>query len=785
MHIILLICVIGISCNSTKHLNEDQYLLRRNNVQLNTDLNLSYRNILKDEIVNTIKQKPNSYFLGVPFRIHLYNLRYRTYKNDASNFQVRTNFVEAPVIYDSMQMVQSANNIKGFLTNQGFFQATVEPSVKYQGKKASVSYKIITGNSLAINNVKVHCEDSTILNIVQSSMAQSTLVTNKDYNHFLVSEERIRIVNVLRNWGYYDLGTNNITFELDSTNVTVQKKTGEKLIQNTKPQRGVNIDIFINKSKNKNTFKIHQINDVSVVLAYQEGRPVEEYKSEIYDHITFRYIEPYINLNIINQKILLRPNEIYTQQAYAQTLQLLNELELFQFVRILVEPAYENSTLLDVKIILSPNKKYDFSTNVEVTGGDLYTIGSAVNLSLVNKNVFKGANKFTITGSYGVEINKSDDEGLNNRFEKYYIFSQNAGLNFNLTFPKFLLPIQPKKISRSMVPKTFLEGGINYLRRTEYFDLRSVNTGWGYRWRASTYEQWSLKPAFVNFLHLSNISPIFQQRMDSIPAIKNSYQETFIEGEHIEYVYNTELKNPKNYRIIKLGFEESGLLMNGINYLYQNASATEKKLRYSEYVRLDFDVRQYIKKSKAEWAFRFYGGVGIPYNKATSLPYIKQYFVGGAYSIRGWRPRVLGPGSYNALKDNDLSTLFVDQAGDMKVELNAEYRFALISLFGGAIAVNGATFIDAGNIWLMKPAPNLPGAQFKLSKFYHDLACSYGLGLRFDLGGFIVVRTDFAFQAKKPYISEHAGWTIQNSAFGNSNWRKENMNFNIAIGYPF
>lgn len=773
------------SCSGTKHIKEDDYLLRKNTVQLSTDISLSSKNILKDEINSVIQQKPNSYLLGTPYRILFYNMRYKTYSKDTTNYQLRTNFVEAPVIFDSTLMLQSTENIKGFLTNQGFFSASVVPEVKYKGKKAKVSYEVHTGHNLVINDVHVHCADSAIQSIARSSMSKTVLEQYKDYNHLLVSEERIRIVNLLRNWGYFDLGTNNLTFELDTNRVVVNIQSNEYKKYQNKNKGGVNIDIFINKTRNKNTFAVHKIKNVTVNLAYQEGKATLDYSQEIYDGINFNYIHKYINFNIINQKIVLRPGFTYAQSDYSQTIQLLNELEIFQLVRVVIEPTFENSTELNINIFLTPNKKYDFSTNIEVTGGDLYTIGSAVNVSIINKNLFKGANKFTLKGSYGVEINKKGDQENLSGWNQYYIFSQNAGLNFNLTFPKFLLPINQARVSRNMVPKTFLEGGVNYLRRTEYFDLRSVNMGWGYRWRASTFEQWSLKPIFVNFLNLSNISPIFQQRMDSIPAIKNSYQETFIEGEYMEYVYNSELKNPRSYKILKIGVEESGLLMNAINAAYEGINKNDKRLRFAEYLRLDFDLRQYYKSIKSEWIFRFHGGVGIPYNKAQSLPYIKQYFVGGAYSIRGWRPRVLGPGSYNALANNENASIFVDQAGDIKLEFNAEYRFPIIYMFGGAIAVNGAAFVDAGNIWLMNKTPNLPGANFTFKNLYDDLACSYGVGLRFDLGGFIVVRTDIAFQAKKPYVHENSGWTIQHSQFTNNQWRKENMNFNLAIGYPF
>lgn len=782
--VLVLLAVLLASCAGTKHLGPEQYLLRKNTVQIESDISLSSKGIFREEVASVILQRPNSYLLGKPYKLNLYNLRYKTYQRDTNNVQIRTKTVEPPVIFDSTLMLKSLENMRGFLVNQGYFNPQVQASVTYRKKKARTTYKIQTGNLYVINDIRISCEDSIVHNILQSSVKNTRLSRYSNYNHLLVSEERIRIVNELRNWGYYNFGTNNITFELDTAAVPVDYKTPQYQRRQNKRKRGLNIDINIFNSRDSSAYKIHHIEDVTVYMQYMEGTPESMYSEKKINDITFKYIDHYINYSIIDQKIMLRPGIIFTQDAYNQTLKLLNDLEIFQLVRISVEPAYEGSTGLRTRIILSANKKYDFGTNIEVTGGDLYTVGTAINMSITDKNFLKGANRLTITGSYGVELNQAKDQRDLNYLQQFYLFSQNAGLNFNLTFPKFILPVNQNKFSRTLVPKTFLEGGVNYLKRREYFDLRSVNAGWGYRWRASTYEQWSVKPIFVNFLHLTNISRMFQERMDSIPAIRNSYQETLIEGENIEYVYNSELKNPRSYRIIRLGLEEGGLLMNGINALYTLNRSVEG-LKFAEYVRMDFDIRQYIKNNKTNWSFRFYGGVGIPYNKASSLPYIKQYFVGGAYSVRGWRPRVLGPGSFNALKDNSTSLLFVDQAGDIKLEMNAEYRFPIMTIWSGAIHINGALFADAGNIWLMHPTPNMPGANFQFKNLYNDLAASYGFGIRFDLGGFLVLRTDFAFQAKKPYIRENGGWTIQHSEFTNGHWRKDNMNFNVAIGYPF
>ncbi len=335
------------------------------------------------------------------------------------------------------------------------------------------------------------------------------------------------------------------------------------------------------------------------------------------------------------------------------------------------------------------------------------------------------------------------------------------------------------------MPRTVLDAGINTLDRRDYFRLSNLAASYGYIWRETETKTWTVKPVFVNTLQLGAISESFQARMDSIPAIRNSYQETFIEGESVEFVINTENRRKWKYAYLRLGFEEAGGLMSGIKGIGDLLNAP-LNFTHARYVRLDFDMRQYLLQRNSSLAFRFYGGVGIPYGGSTILPYLKQYFVGGAYSIRGWRPRVLGPGSYyDSVRQNSTDNLFIDQAGDIKLELNGEYRFAMIKLFSGSVSLNGALFADAGNIWLTRKDPSLEGANFEFKNLYQDIAISTGAGVRLDLGGFLVLRFDWAFPVKKPYVKSNAGWVIKDVDLGDPDWRKKNLNFNIAIGYPF
>jgi outer membrane protein assembly factor BamA len=625
----------------------------------------------------------------------------------------------------------------------------------------------------------------------------SLLTKNKIYSNTLIGEERSRLTKEVRNQGYYKFSADNISFELDTINKAYFRNLGnpfESAIDfitlagnNKKP--GLNVKVIIHPGDDSLAFRKYIFNKVVVFPDYNtdtsdlsQGPLV----TKTINDIEFRYHKPYVSRNILEKKIFIRPGRYYSQDDYNQTLRQLNDLGVFQNVRLFIFEDRKDSLQhgLNCFILMSPSDKFYFQTNLEVSGGDLYTIGSAATVSVTDKNFFKGANQLTTSISFGLELdnNKNPDKPYLNRF---YLLSQNLGVNFRLNFPKFILPVNQNKFSQRSLPHTFLDAGINSLRRNEYFRLRSLNAGFGYLWRETETKSWTVKPVFVNVLSLSDIAPGFQAQMDTIPAIKNSYQETFIEGESGEFVWNTEGKKQWQHAYVKLGLEEAGGLISGIKGL-ADAVGAPLDFQHAQYLRFDFDGRQYFLQRNSSVVFRFYGGIGIPYGQATILPYLKQYFVGGAYSIRGWRPRILGPGSYyDSTKQNTSDNLFIDQAGDIKLEWNGEYRFGMLKLFSGAVNLNGAIFADAGNIWLARKSPELPGAEFNLGRLYQDLALSSGAGLRLDFGGFLVVRLDWAFPLKKPYVSDHYGWVIRDIDFGDPEWRKKNINLNVAIGYPF
>lgn len=787
---IILWSFLVLSCGPTYHLAEDKKILRAVHLNIDGPLNYQEKNKIKSDLSYIYPNQPNSYiFNAVPYKSFLYNLRYKKYQKDSFNFQIINGIVEPPSIYEATKWDEIPTLMETYFKNQGYFDAHVHKGVKEKKKKVNLSFDIHTGTPYIISAHKWgHFPEE--LSYLKEEIEQASLLNmGTYYHHGLLEEERKTLLNTLRNKGYYNLHLNDIRFELDTINAPIIQSTllplNDYLTQLGRKDptfKFIQIFTFLTDSKNQEptpkALTVYKIKEVNIFANYAGyGVPSkEDYKHLMFHDHHYYFTEEYINTNVIDRHLFLRKGQIFSEKNYAQTLRQLSDLGVFKYSAIHIHETGDDE--LGIDIYLEPFEKYDFNTTLELSGGDLYTVGSVLQLSLINKNLFKGANRLSSTISYGLELEhqKTLSEQI---LEQFYLYSQNLGINFKLDFPKFLLPIDPSRFSRNHLPFTSIHLGGNYMERFKYFKLFNVSSSLQYQWKETPRTSWVISPIYLNSLHLKSIDPSFQLRMDSIPAIKNAYQETFIHGERVEiqHVFN----NKKHTFMTKVGIEEAGLISSSLLELMK---AQESKV--AQFIRLDWETKWMRHFTNSQTIIRFTGGIGKPYGNSTVLPYIKQFYVGGPYSIRGWLPRYLGPGSYNIEKhQSNIDHLFMDQAGDIKLELNLEYRFPIISLFKGSIRMNGATFLDAGNIWLYHKDTMLPGAQFKFSELAQDLAISTGVGLRFDLSNLFIIRFDWGLPIKKPYISENFGWTVSEIDFKSREWRRNNLNMNIAIGYPF
>ena len=371
----------------------------------------------------------------------------------------------------------------------------------------------------------------------------------------------------------------------------------------------------------------------------------------------------------------------------------------------------------------------------------------------------------------------------NNIFNHFNILTEYYGVNASLDFPKFIAPFSTNIFENANIPHTVISGGSNLVDRLDYFRLINTSFNYSYNWHKSKNTTWTFSPVFFNIIRMPYETDSFIAHLEAFPFLQNSYKPNFIEGENISYTYsNIEEKHNKNYSYLRIGFEEAGGLMGGLNQI-GFALNDLYKIKFAQYTKLDFDARHFFTFTHSSIALRFSGGLGLPYGQSNTLPYIKQYFSGGPYSLRGWQVRTLGPGTY--YDSSTSNNTVIDRTADIKMEFTGEFRFPIAPLFAGAIKMNGALFTDVGNIWLARKDSSLPGGEIALNTLGHSLAADIGTGLRFDIATFLTFRIDVAIPVKEPYVVQNNGWVFNQIAFSDPNWRTNNVILNFAIGYPF
>lgn len=732
---------------------------------------------------------------NIPLKLYLYNARYKRFQHDTSSFQLRSKTVEAPVIFDTLLLRQSAQFMRTYLYNQGYFHAVVNDTYKLHGQKATAIYDINTGPGYLINAHEFDAPTAEMRGFIEARASETFFKKGAQYSIALLDQERNRIVNILKENGYFRFSQEFIRFEVDTNEKYFLRNSG------TFVEGAINLLTFQKKNKNP-TLNIKTIINTTTVpeAAVRYGiKNITVYPDFVnredaadsslyetwYRGVRFRYHNYYISEKVIYQHLALELKKQFTQSEYDASITRLNSLGVFQTVRVVLveDTASFPARVLNMYVLLTPTDRHDAGASFEVSNGTTYVLGTALTFNYRNRNLFRGGNTFSAAASVGLESDYRPEYG-DNFFKDFRLLTRNFGLSTSLDFPKFLLPTKQERFSKKNLPHTVITLGSSILDRVDFFTLSNTSANITYTWHETSEKTWAATPAFINIIRLPNVSDSFQRRLNSSSFLRNSYREVFIEGQTLSFTFSNQANNRgRSYSYARFALEEAGGVLTGITSLGKSLGSADQ-LPIAQYLRLDFDTRRYINYYRSQVALRFYGGVGIPYGASPTLPYIKQYFVGGPYSIRGWRIRSLGPGSYRDTSSVD-NALTIDRTGDVKLEFNGEYRFDVVQLFSGAMKMKGALFADAGNIWLSKPSPSFPGGAFGFSKLWSDIAISCGAGARFNLADLFILRVDAAFPVKKPYVSKNGGWVFDGVAFDNRSWRANNLILNFAIGYPF
>jgi hypothetical protein len=597
----------------------------------------------------------------------------------------------------------------------------------------------------------------------------------KPYDVDLLQVERSRFERFVRDHGFYGFSGDHIFFRVDSTvgNRQVDIYYGVK--------KFMKIDEY-----SKVSLVQHPIYKVKNIYIYPEFIPkdaLEGGESYLKSLDTTFYKGYYfvssekterVKYDLILQSLYLKPGATYNFTNTEQSQSHLLTLKVYRLVNIYYneqgfkEDLQSSVQELNCNIQLTPLSQQSYKVELEGTNS-AGNIGGAVNLIYQHKNVFHGAQLFNMKLKGAIEALAQENTDLKK--------SQEYGLEASLRFPEFLLPfIKKEEFIKKYNPSTILLAAINY-QNLPFYERFMSNATFGYTWKAGSYKEHQVYPLQFNIVNLLKIDSAYQERINSSSYLAYSYQDVMILGGRYSYIFNNQkINKSKDYWFMRFNAETSGNLLalfKRVSDAPKAEDGTYEFLRqpFAQYIRTDLDVRyNYRFNDAGSIVYRGFFGIGIPYGNSKAIPFEKQYFSGGSNGIRAWQVRTLGPGSY-APQD---SVSFLNQTADIKLEANAEYRFKLFWILEGAL------FLDAGNIWTYKDDPSRPGAQFKLNKFYKDLAVGTGTGLRFDFQ-FVIGRVDFGMKLRDPSLEGRSKWIIMNRAY--NFW--DDFALVIGIGYPF
>lgn len=832
-YLIPLCLLLGLSaCLGTKHLQENELLLVENNIEGN-------ETISTDQLDDFFRQEPNLQFPLIPWApyVTIYYLGENFYdrdkirrkrdeqaekmderiakaeENDRESRAARLRqkkrdqiekrnrqleegnmlmrIGEPIVVFDSSLAQQSAQQMEQFLHAKGFYHGETDYDYEVNGKKVSVTYLIEENDPFIIDTAYLTVANENIRQIIEEHQEDSFIDTLQRYDQDKLSQERSRIDNLLKNYGYYEFSPQYVEFNVDTT-------LGD---------RRVSVETVIYQPASRGFHRQFTVDSVFFTTDATTRGDLTGRISRTHNNITYRFFEDQYSKSVLDSRVFIRPDSLYSRQNTLETQKQLSNLDIFKFININYDTT---GGKFNAHIYTSPLKK--FQTNNEL--GFTYSQGIPgpfFNSTWTNRNTFGGLELLQLNLRYGIE-------GVPSTTDPSRAFgSTQAGANLSLTFPQFIAPLGPKTRNRlgELNPRTRLLLGGAFTDRLEFRRI-NINSSLSYTWQTERRRRDNVYNTLYNFTPIdvsyidSELKPTeegvrFTRLLEEWEAQGNPYIRSF-SNSFVSSIYGFAVFTKNNYGTyqerswyLRPFIESGGTTLNLFKLPFVAEDTTESLLAF-RFLKLSNDYRQYLPLgSSSALAFRINAGVGIPYGNTQTLPYEKYFFAGGSNSVRAFRPRRLGPGVYTpeardgegnprAWREDEIVNNRIEQPGEVILEGSIEYRH---NIFG---FLNGATFLDFGNVWRLGQSEAFPGGEFRFDEFYKQIALGTGYGLRLDFT-FLIVRFDFGLKLYNPqavtttkladgtYEFDYStGWMLDR--FRN-NWNSEMIIFNLGIGYPF
>lgn len=761
---IVLFSILMAGCQTNRYVPEKDYLLSKVSIQIDD------KTIDRTTLKTYQKQKPNTRIFGFwRFHLGLYNLSSKNKENDWLK-----RIGEAPVVYDPFLTEKTRQEFERFMHNKGYFHASVIDHVILKpNHKAEVTYNITANQPYHISTYERIVRDDSLRSLLSQPDDESLITSNTLFDSDLLGAESLRLLKKLQNSGYYKSTKNIFSYEADSTKghgIDLKMLVDKESVADTAGQA--------KKNHEKYTFRnFYYLNEKDIQGALFSDTNASDTLRKDTLRIGNHYFI-YKGSNRMKPDLLMNANHLNDDGYFSAALvdRTYNEyfaLRLFKLVNIrFVETAQKDSLghpTLDCIIQLTPGMSQSYSASIEGTNS-LGNFGVAGNLGYQHKNLFRGGEIFdlqflaaTQKQRYGV----GDSATTFNSIE--------TGVDARITIPKFIAPRLNDNFFKYSTPQTFFNISYNFQRRPDY-TRTIVRSAFGYQSKSSDYITHRLNLFDINVVKMYALDSAFLSRIENL-YIRSSYIDHTITALNYAFTYSTQMQKKSDYVVVKSNIETAGNVLYVVSQIMNRPRYTSDGGTIDQYHILNTPFAQFIKfdlEYRRAWmdgkyngiAVRAFGGGAFAYGNSDQIPFERKYFSGGANGIRAWPIRTLGPGSYRANPNE-----FPNQSGDIKLEANVEYRFRLIQ------PLEGALFFDMGNIWSVKD--NRDGTEFKLDRFYKEIALGSGFGLRYDFS-YVILRLDLGIKMHDPSLPEGSRWISPNNYL-----RGGNVNFVFGIGYPF
>lgn len=755
---------VAFSCSNTKFLKEGQMLYVGGEVKIENDtISKKEKNELQSALEENLVPKPNSTLLGLRPRLYFYNIAKEPKKDKGFNYWLKYKAGEKPVLLGDVDREFNREIIENYSENKGYFNARATYDTVSKNKKAKVTYTLRPGSRYFISNVKFQQDSSLVNREIQSLTDKTLLKPGKPFDLDVIKDERERIDNGLKERGFYYFNPDNIIVQADSTvsknhkvelNVKLKENTPDLATEQFSIDKVIVFPNYNIQDVKRGKYSVPMNTDSLSKYAYNDIYvidPQHKFKPKIFDRALY-----------------FKKGDLYNRSNHNLTLNRLISLGVFKFVKneFIVSDSLKHQ--FDAYYLLTPRQIQSLRLEALGRTNSANYAGSELNLNWTHRNFFRGAEQFKAAVYGAFDFQMGGQENAKNLFR--------AGTNVQLSIPRIVAPFRFNS-SSAFVPRTNITLGYEFQNRTQLYTLNNFTASFGYVWKENARKEHDLKVIDITLVSPAKVTDEFRAQATT-PAARRVVEKQLIFGPTYSYTYTNTMLPITNTIYYKGTLDLAG----NITGLVTGANVKKDKEKkifgvpFSQYAKMEHDFRFYHKFSeKSSFASRFIGGIAYPYGNSEFIPFSKQFFAGGSNSIRAFRARTLGPGSFDP-RTIDEGTL-LDQSGDIKLELNAEYRANIYKF------LNVAAFVDAGNVWLINNDEHRPGGKFS-KEFLSEIAVGAGVGLRLDFS-ILILRLDLAMPLRVPYYEKGDRWAFDRINFGDSSWRKDNLILNIAIGYPF